>query len=399
MNSITEERLLSPISTAELQRRWDAVSDFMDERGIQVLLVRANNDYLGGYVKWFTDLPASTGYPVTLIFPRGGGMSLISQGTFGLDRSPARDDPVFRGVTRILGAPGYASVAYTAEYECEAVIRALEPFQPGTIGVVGPANIPYFLADRLRSGIPGIRELVDATEWVDRIKCIKSAEEIQRILQTARLQDECMGAVVAQIRPGMRDFEVSAAAQKVAQELGSEQGVYLVASAPVGVPAVYGIRHYQGRAIREGDYLNVLIETNGAGGYYTELGRMCVVGEPGEELRHAMDFVAAAQDFAADALRPGVACSEIWDRYNAFVRSHGYPEERRLFSHGQGYDLVERPLVRHDESMRIEAGMNLACHPTFASERFFCSACDNFLVGEQGTERIHEFPRGMAVIG
>ena len=46
------------------------------------------------------------------------------------------------------------------------------------------------------------------------------------------------------------------------------------------------------------------------------------------------------------------------------MRSRGLPEERRLHCHGQGYDVVERPLVRNDESMTIEANMNIGIHPS-----------------------------------
>jgi len=32
--------------------------------------MQSNNDWMGGYVKWFTDVPATNGYPVTVIFPK-----------------------------------------------------------------------------------------------------------------------------------------------------------------------------------------------------------------------------------------------------------------------------------------------------------------------------------------
>ena len=62
------ERLLTPISTAELERRWSLVRSEMADRGIDALVMQNNNDWLGGYVKWFTDLPAVNGYPRTVIF-------------------------------------------------------------------------------------------------------------------------------------------------------------------------------------------------------------------------------------------------------------------------------------------------------------------------------------------
>ncbi len=54
------ERLQTPISTAELERRWAAVRAAMERDKIDVLLMQNNNDHMGGYVKYFTDLPAGT---------------------------------------------------------------------------------------------------------------------------------------------------------------------------------------------------------------------------------------------------------------------------------------------------------------------------------------------------
>jgi hypothetical protein len=57
------ERILSRISHGELERRWRLVRHAMLELKIDALVMQATNDWLGGYVKWFTDLPATNGYP------------------------------------------------------------------------------------------------------------------------------------------------------------------------------------------------------------------------------------------------------------------------------------------------------------------------------------------------
>ena len=74
------------------------------------------------------------------------------------------------------------------------------------------------------------------------------------------------------------------------------------------------------------------------------------------------------------------------------MRSEGYPEEDRLHCHSMGYDLVERPLVRFDEPMPLAAGMVVSCHPTFTNVNGLHWACDNFLIGQDRTERLHAFP-------
>ncbi len=67
------------------------------------------------------------------------------------------------------------------------------------------------------------------------------------------------------------------------------------------------------------------------------------------------------------------------------------PPETRLFAQGQGYDLVERPLIREDETFEVTANMNLAIHPTIAhGHAVFTTMCGNFVVGADGSmKRIH----------
>src|SRR3990167_8150281 len=99
--NILSERINTPISTAELERRWAAVRAAMEERHIDVLLMQNNNDHMGGYVKYFTDLPAMFGYPVTVMFPRDDLMSVISQGAIGaVVELPAGGDGLRRGLKR-----------------------------------------------------------------------------------------------------------------------------------------------------------------------------------------------------------------------------------------------------------------------------------------------------------
>ena len=84
-------------------------------------------------------------------------------------------------------------------------------------------------------------------------------------------------------------------------------------------------------------------------------------------------------------------CRDIAAAHDAYMRSNNFPPELRLYCHGQGYDLVERPLVRSDETMALAAGMNLAVHPGYETDAMFAVICDNYLVEENGpSECLHE---------
>ncbi|MDD5205634.1 MAG: hypothetical protein PHS17_09440 [Desulfobacterales bacterium] len=67
---------------------------------------------------------------------------------------------------------------------------------------------------------------------------------------------------------------------------------------------------------------------------------------------------------------------------------------KRLYAHGQGYDLVERPGIRDDEPMKIQANMNITVHPIIGTPRVFAWACDNYLVTEKCvTDCLHRTPK------
>jgi Xaa-Pro aminopeptidase len=228
---------------------------------------------------------------------------------------------------------------------------------------------------------------------------IKSDEEIALIRQTAAMQDACMAAAFAAIKPGMKDLQVAAIAEQVGHDWGSEQGLFLCASAPVGTPAPFGPRRYQSRTIQEGDYFSLLIENSGPGGMYCELGRTCVLGKASTQMQEEFEFVQRAQRFTVELARPGAACADIWSAYNQFMREHSKPPEERLYCHGQGYDMVERPLVRFDEPLKLERGMNLSCHPTYVLPSGLHWCCDNLLVSANGAELIHRAPRIITELG
>jgi Xaa-Pro aminopeptidase len=134
---------------------------------------------------------------------------------------------------------------------------------------------------------------------------------------------------------------------------------------------------------------------------YTELGRSCVVGvKVPQEMKDELEFCKASRKLTLDMLKPGTVCKDVWDAFNDFMRKNGRPVEARLYCHGQGYDMVERPLVRHDEPMIIQKDMNIVVHPTYIHAGYLNWLCDNYLIGGNGPgDRLHQFPEEIVEVG
>jgi len=70
--------------------------------------------------------------------------------------------------------------------------------------------------------------------------------------------------------------------------------------------------------------------------------------------------------------------------HDSYMISHGLPPEMRLYAHSQGYDMVERPSIRRDETMTIAAGMYCAVHPGYETDSIYAVIRDNYVVGPNG---------------
>src|ERR1700712_1355375 len=117
--SIVSERIITPISDQELARRWQVARREMSERKIDALVMQNASDWLGGYGKWFTDLPATNGYPKTVIFHAADPMTLIEMGGTGMVRKLKRADSVHRGIDEVIGSPSFFAVNYTDKYHAD----------------------------------------------------------------------------------------------------------------------------------------------------------------------------------------------------------------------------------------------------------------------------------------
>jgi Xaa-Pro aminopeptidase len=385
------DRRITRISTQELERRWKLVRDHVKERGLDALIVQSERDFTGGYVKWFTDIPAY--YPRTVIFHAADLMTVVEHGPAGGRRMLEGQDANNPGVEEIIMTSAFPSVNYTRSYDAEAVSEVLSRRRYRRIGLVAAAGMPHGFVAHLEQTQPGAK-LSDETDFIDRVKAVKSQEEIALIRKAAEMQDMVFAKVLSHIKPGMRDLEVTALAQYQGQLLGSEQGIFLGMSAKVGQPAFFAQRHFQGRTLRPGDHMSLLIENNGAGGFYPEISRTIVLGKASQELMDGFEIVKEAQAHTLGKFKPGASCREIFLAHNQFMKQKGVPPESRVYSHSQGYDLIERPLIRADETMNLEKGMNMSVHPAYRTNSMFAHICDNYLINENGvSECLHQTPK------
>jgi Xaa-Pro aminopeptidase len=371
-----------------MRRRWQLVRAAMEEHHIDVLLAQGNTEFMGGYVRYLTDIAAFAGVATTVVFPRDRGSIVLTHGPLQDVTVSPEDDGPWRGVARVLTAPNYASINHSGPAEQSHVVTALASYANATIGLLGLQLVSASTLEAIRSAYPKAR-IIDASGVVDPIRAIKSPEEQGLIRITGAMQDATMSQIFDEIKPGMKERDVSIRAQEIAMSMGSDQGVYLCGSAPLGGFAVPRMFRDQHRVLQEGDMVHLLLETNGPGGYFTHMVRTVVFGTAPPRLKDELEFALQVQKHTLDLLRPGALPSEIWEKHNEFMREHGRPEETRVYCHSQGYDMMERPNICAEETLPIAVNMNIGCHPSYTYEDVFAWVCSNYLIGDDGPEPVN----------
>ena len=389
--------MIQPISTEELERRWRLTRELMKERGIDFLIIQNSNDYLGGYVKWFTDIPALHGYPASVIFPSSDEMTTIWHGS----SDPARSGPpewLMRGVKKRISTTIMLSLNYTTSYDAQKVVEELKGYKDCCISFVNEGAMTAAFSRTIRERLSGAK-FVDVTDEIDEIKAVKSPEEIERIKESAHIHDEAWKACLQAIEPGAKAFEVAAMGRLKCRMMGGEQQFILIGSAPAGQAFPYTSIHAMNRELRDGDQIGILVEAVDPAGYYTHLHRIACIGKIPEDLQMQFEVVKEAQQLTLNMLKPGADPLEMLWANNEFLKSRDYPEETRIYAHGQGYDLVERPSFQPGETMKIRAGMNIAVHPAVLTQKATATICDNYIVTETGvSECIHQTPKEIFLI-
>lgn len=383
MQDQAELRILRRISTAELERRWHAVRLAMAEKSLDFLLVQSNTDYLGGYVKWFTDMPAVHEYTATVIFPKDDEMTTVWHGA----SAPAEPSPpawTLRGVKKRISVPIVpTAVHYTSTWHADKVVEELAPFGSCRIGIVGMGSLSAAFYKRVTHQLDAA-VFEDATDLVDQIKAIKSDEEIALIRETCNIQDAAFEFILPRIQPGRKDFEIFGEVKAKCLEMGSTQQLVIGGSFPYGTRGGIIDGFLGNRVIQDGDQFKLIIETNGPSGFYAHIIRIVCIGRASPELEEQFGIAREAQKNVLSLMKPGTEAIEIWEGNNAFLKSRGYPPESRLFAHSQGYDLVERPSFNPGETMKIAADMVVGVHPGVVSPKAHATVCENYVIRESG---------------
>ena len=109
------ERILTRISDGELERRWTAVRAQMRDHSVDAIVMQNASDWVGGYVRWFTDTPANNGYPRTVVFHADEPMTVSLEGAETNVVNVPADETLTQRVYVVVPADSHAAKAEHTE--------------------------------------------------------------------------------------------------------------------------------------------------------------------------------------------------------------------------------------------------------------------------------------------
>jgi Xaa-Pro dipeptidase len=227
---------------------------------------------------------------------------------------------------------------------------------------------------------------------------VKSADEIALLATAAAMVDGVYQDITEALKPGVRENEIVALANKRLYEMGSDD--------VESINAVSGERcnphphNFSDRMIRPGEqaFFDIMHSFNG---YRTCYYRTFSVGRSSQAQRDAYQRAREWMDTAIEMIRPGVSTAQV-ARLWPTASDIGLEDEKTAFGlqfgHGLGLALHERPIISRltslDAPMEIQQGM------VFALETY-CPAADGVsaarieeevVVTASGVEIITKFP-------
>jgi Xaa-Pro aminopeptidase len=230
---------------------------------------------------------------------------------------------------------------------------------------------PPFLFEMQRQGL----RIVDAQQLMLDARLIKSTDEIMLLTQAAAMVDGVYQDILEALKPGIRENEIVALANKRLYDMGSDQ--------VEAINAVSGERcnphphNFSDRIIRPGDqaFFDIIHSFNG---YRTCYYRTFGVGSSTPSQREAYTKAREWMDASISKVSPGIGTDEVaavWPAATEFGFENEMAAFGLQFGHGLGLGLHERPIISRLNSMKepieLQVGM------VFALETY-CPASDGF---------------------
>jgi Xaa-Pro dipeptidase len=392
---------LPRLSLRERDRRWAAVRKEMAARDLDCLVLWGWPlmwDFCIANARYLCPVGGNAEFNV-LVFPREGDPTcFVLMPTF-LDGWRSAQDWV--GDIRARKGTWADSVAERIKE------LKLERGRIGMDGLAGPLDpdgwLPHSVYLRLQELLSGAK-LVHLDDMLEKVRTIKSDEELGILAKAAELGDLMLAACRDTARPGVKECEVyGRMVETMLAHGGEEPTLFLWACDRYPYP--HPFRVPTTRKMERGDVIICELHPK-IGGYFTHVERTFCLGEPEAKQREIYDGCVAAYERGLKEFGPGRKISEAMGAVKKTI------EERKLAIcetgiHGHGLASLEYPRYRFhalradQDALKVvgdefRPGMVFAFNidlydPAWRNGETGCVFAETVQITATGAQRMHGF--------
>lgn len=369
----------------EITTRWDRVLDRLQGEECVIALSFHNSYYLSGLpmLQWGR-------YSITALFADSDPVLItpdfeeIAAGIY----SPITDVRLYRDED----GPSH-QVAMT-------LLAGLLTERGITIAGIEGGGIPWTVHAMLAALVPQV-QFVDASDAIDGVRLISSAEELVYVREASRLTDAGLQRILDAAAAGITEREL-AGLGKQAMERAARSDYHLSVScylqqgertANCHAPAL-------GRPLRDGSFIEVICEAEAAY-YQASAERPIIIGTAPDHVERAVEVSTDAFRAAVAAVVPGAAFGDVDRSGRAVLLAAGYERiptgaglVRSVLHHTGGRTELGQLRAYNDRLLEPDMVLTVepwAIVPGVGGPRH----CDVIRVSHSGREQITTLPGGV----
>jgi Xaa-Pro aminopeptidase len=387
-----------PFELIEYKNRLAATKQKMAERGIDLLVCTdpCNMNYLTGYDGWSFHTPQCALVSLEADEPVwiGRGVDLFgAQLTSYLKHENIEPYPDSYFVTH----------TDTHPFNFIADVVKQRHWDKGTIGLETETYGLNARSDAILKSDLSNATFTNAQWLVDWIRAIKSRAEVALMDEAARILENAMQTVFANIAPGVRQCDLAAQVYS-AQVRGTDDfhGDYpsVVPLMPSGAGTSAPHLTWTNAKYRRDEA--TIVEIAGCRyRYHTPMGRTVFLGTPPQTMVDAAKYAKDGINAAIEVIKPGVHCEEVEAAWRRAVAGSGFSKESRVgYVIGIGYppDWCGNIMSFYpgDKSV-LQAGMTFHVMPGVWMHGWGIEISEPIQVTDDGARLFADVPRDLIV--
>jgi Xaa-Pro aminopeptidase len=264
------------------------------------------------------------------------------------------------------------TIQASEECSCKVRVASKGPLELAAIDIIRrkklkrigfeASRMSYDAYLRLKQSVPLGATLKPLGGVVEKLRMIKSVDEIERIRRSVLTNSRAFESTVRYIRPGVSEASIAGRLEFEMRRRGAERSAFdtIVAA---GERSALPHARPTARAVAKDELL--LIDMGACQeGYMSDMTRVLFVGRPGPRVKQMYSAVAKAQLAAIDSVRAGVSTGQVDRKARKVLESEGFGKAFvHSTGHGLGLEIHEPPRVGRRERTRLEAGMVITIEP------------------------------------